>query len=103
MASSQWAHERPVPIGWIRAVVSRASVSSIVVVDTGDRGCLHVGSGCGPGRHGYRRARQDGPGYTERYDGGDDESSPDAHDSSMATTEVSDQVSRSANLFGGSM
>jgi hypothetical protein len=98
-----WAYELSARIGCIRAAVSCASVSSAVVVSAVDRDCLHLGSGCGPGRHGYRRARQDGSGYTERYDGGDDESSPDAHGSLQATTEVSDQVSCSANLSGASI
>jgi hypothetical protein len=53
-----------------------------------------------PGRHGHCRARQGRAGYAERKDNGNDENSPDAHDSSMAIPEVSGPFYGPASLHG---
>ena len=58
----------PPRIGWIRAAVSRTSVSSTVIIDVEGRGrgsCLHVDTGRVPSRHGHFPARQDRSGHAE--------------------------------------
>ena len=53
-------------------------------------GKLNVNGGNNPGRsHGDCRASQDRSSRAERQDSGNDESSPGAHDSSMANPEAS--------------
>jgi hypothetical protein len=52
------------------------------------------------GRDGHCRASQDRSGYAERYDSGNDENSPDAHDSSMALPQASDLLDDLADLHG---
>jgi hypothetical protein len=67
-------------------------VDSQVIKGLGDReggSCLYVDSWSVHGRHGHCRASQDRSGYAERYDSGNNENSPNTHDSSMAIPEVS--------------
>ena len=61
---------------------------------------LHLDAGRVPGRDGHCRARKGRAGYAERKDSGNDESSPDTHDSSMAMLEVSGLLHSPASLHG---
>jgi hypothetical protein len=61
---------------------------------------LHMDGGRMPGRDRHCRARQGRAGDAERKDSGNDESSPDAHDSSMAIPEVSGLFHGPCQLHG---
>jgi len=79
------------------------SVGSNVIVNAGDRGNgnrLHVDTGRVDGRYGHCRASQDRSGRAECYDSGNDENSPDAHDSSMAIPEASGLLHGPVGLHG---
>src|SRR4249919_2560294 len=86
--------------------VSGTPVSSIVIIGVGGRGSdgyLHVDTGCGLCLRGHCRASQDGSGHAERYDSGNNDSSPDAHDPSMAITAGQRPGSCPAGLHGASI
>ena len=72
----------------------------IINVVVGGSDHLNMGTGHVPGRYGHCRARQARSGHAECKDNGNDESSPDAHDSSMAIPEVSGPFHGPASLHG---
>jgi hypothetical protein len=81
------------------------SVGSNVIVNAGNRGNgnrLHVDAGRVDGRYGHCRASQDRSGRAECYDSGNDENSPDSHDSSMAIPEASGLLHGPVGLHGAS-
>ena len=81
--------------------VRHVSSKMIIGVRVPGSGChLHMSAGRVPGRDGHCRAGQGRSGYAERKDSGNDENSPDTHDSSMAIPEVSGLLHGPASLHG---
>jgi len=87
-ANGRQSHEKPI-VNCVKAITLLSRSRGGLRVDPRPGSHRdHVSGGPMRTHDGRRGAGQDGPGRTECYDSGNDDGSPDTHDSSMASTEV---------------